>query len=45
IREDHASYIATWLEVLKNDKRAIFTAAAHAHRASAFLLGRADQSI
>ena len=25
-RADHASYIASWLEVLKNDKRAIFTA-------------------
>jgi antirestriction protein ArdC len=28
-RADHASYIASWLEVLKNDKRAIFTAASH----------------
>jgi antirestriction protein ArdC len=28
IREDHAPYIAGWLTVLKNDKRAIFTAAA-----------------
>ncbi|MBV9828294.1 MAG: DUF1738 domain-containing protein [Alphaproteobacteria bacterium] len=36
-RADHASYIATWLEVLKNDKRAIFTAAAHAQRAADFL--------
>ena len=26
-REDHAAYIASWLKVLKNDKRAIFTAA------------------
>ena len=38
-REDHASYIANWLTVLKNDKRAIFTAAAHAERAAAFLHG------
>lgn len=38
-REDHASYIANWLIVLKNDKRAIFTAAAHAERAAAFLHG------
>jgi antirestriction protein ArdC len=38
-REDHAPYIATWLTVLKNDKRAIFTAAAHAERAAAFLQG------
>jgi antirestriction protein ArdC len=36
-REDHAAYIASWLTVLKNDKRAIFTAAAHAQRAADFL--------
>jgi antirestriction protein ArdC len=34
-REDHAAYLQTWLTVLKNDKRAIFTAAAHAERAAA----------
>ncbi|MGE0278477.1 MAG: ArdC family protein [Nitrospiraceae bacterium] len=38
-REDHASYIAHWLTVLKNDKRAIFRAAAHAQRAADFLHG------
>ena len=38
-RADHASYIASWLKVLKNDKRAIFTAAAHAERACGFLHG------
>lgn len=32
-REDHAAYIASWLVTLKNDKRAIFTAASHAQRA------------
>jgi len=32
-REENAAYIATWLEVLKNDNRAIFAAAAHAQRA------------
>ena len=36
-REDHASYIANWLAVLKNDNRAIFTAASHAQRAADFL--------
>ena len=36
-REDHASYIASWLKVLKNDNRAVFTAAAHAQRALDFL--------
>ena len=39
-REDHASYIANWLQVLKNDTRAIFTAASHAQRAADFLLAR-----
>ncbi|MCZ7641539.1 MAG: zincin-like metallopeptidase domain-containing protein [Pseudorhodoplanes sp.] len=38
-REDHAAYIASWLKVLKDDKRAIFTAAAHAQRAADFLHG------
>ena len=38
-REDHAAYISNWLTVLKNDKRAIFTAAAHAERAAGFLHG------
>ncbi len=37
IREDHASYIASWLKVLKDDKRAIFTASGHAQRAATFL--------
>ena len=36
-REDHAAYIGHWLTVLKNDKRAIFRAAAHAQRAADFL--------
>lgn len=33
VRADHAAYIGSWLQVLKQDKRAIFTAAAHAQRA------------
>ncbi|PQO21995.1 antirestriction protein [Rhodobacteraceae bacterium WD3A24] len=37
VRDDHAAYIASWLKALKNDKRAIFTAAAHAQRAADFL--------
>lgn len=36
---DHAAYIASWLKVLKDDKRAIFTAASHAQRAADFLHG------
>lgn len=43
-REDHASYIENWLRVLKNDKRAIFTAASYAERAAAFLHGLQPQS-
>jgi len=38
-RADHAAYIASWLKVLKGDKRAIFTAASHAQRATDFLNG------
>ena len=37
-RPDHAAYIASWLKVLKEDKRAIFSAAAHAQRAVDFML-------
>lgn len=42
VRDDHAAYIGSWLKVLKNDKRAIFTAAAHAQRAADFLHGLQD---
>lgn len=38
-REDHTAYIETWLQVLQNDKRFIFAAAAHAQRAADFLHG------
>jgi len=37
IRDDHASYIASWLHALKNDKKLIFAAAAHASRALTYL--------
>ena len=36
-RPDHASYLGSWLKVLGDDKRAIFSAAAHAQRAVGFL--------
>jgi antirestriction protein ArdC len=39
IREDHAAYLGHWLSVLKEDKRAIFSAAAHAQRAADYLKG------
>lgn len=36
-RLDHARYLASWLKVLRQDKRAIFTAASKASQAAAFL--------
>jgi antirestriction protein ArdC len=36
-RADHASYVANWLKVLKDDKRTIFSAASHAQRAADYL--------
>ena len=41
-REDHACYIKNWLAVLKNDKKAIFTAAAKASQAATWLLAHED---
>ena len=38
-RDDHAAYIGSWLKVLRDDKRAIFSAAAHAQRAADYLHG------
>jgi antirestriction protein ArdC len=37
VRDDHAAYIASWLKVLKHDKRAVFAAAAYAQRAADYL--------
>jgi antirestriction protein ArdC len=39
VRADHAAYIASWLTVLKNDKRTIFGAAAYAQKAVDYLRG------
>ena len=44
VRDDHACYIANWLQVLKNDKRAIFSAAAHAQKAVDYLHGLNSKS-
>lgn len=38
-RADHAQYIANWLQVLRDDRKAIFTAASKASQAVAFLHG------
>lgn len=43
VREDHASYIDSWLKVLKDDKRAVFSAASHASKAVDFLHGLQPQ--
>ncbi|MFC1759256.1 ArdC family protein [Planctomycetota bacterium] len=37
VDRDHAAYISSWLTVLKNDKRAIFSAASLASKAVTFL--------
>ena len=39
-RLEHASYIDSWLDALKRDKRLIFTAAGAAQKASDFVLGK-----
>ena len=37
VREDHTAYLACWLDVMKADSRAIFTAASQAQRAADYL--------
>jgi antirestriction protein ArdC len=37
VRADHAQYLAQWIELLKDDSRAIFAAAAKASEAAAYL--------
>jgi len=44
IREDHAPYLAGWLKKLREDKRAIFTAATKATEALAYLDGFQPQA-
>lgn len=39
VRDDHAAYLASWLTVLKQDKRAIFAAGSQAQRAADYLHG------
>jgi len=38
-RPNHAAYLGSWLEVMKSDKRAIFTAASKATQATNYLFG------
>jgi antirestriction protein ArdC len=44
-RKDHAPYINSWLKALKNDKRAIFTAAAKAQEAVDWLNKKASPEV
>jgi len=45
VRKDHAAYIQSWLQALKDDKRLIFAAAAHAQRAVDYLHGLQPKQI
>jgi antirestriction protein ArdC len=44
-RQDHAAYIASWLKVLRSDKRAIFTAASRAQKAADWLSKRSGRMV
>ena len=37
VREDHVAYLEHWIAILKEDRRALFSAAAHASRALEYL--------
>ena len=41
-RADHAHYLAHWVRVLRSDRKAIFTAAAAANKAAAFIKGHGE---
>jgi len=43
-RPDHAAYVASWLKVLRRDKRAIFTAAAKAQAAADWMHTRQGEA-
>ena len=43
-RQDHANYLASWIKVLRGDKRAIFTAASKAEKACQWLHDAAGSS-
>jgi antirestriction protein ArdC len=44
-RPDHAKYVQNWLQVLRNDKRAIFTAAAKAQQAADWLTVASEKTM
>lgn len=41
----HEGYIASWLKVLRDDKRAIFKASTRAKEATEYLMGQADATV
>jgi antirestriction protein ArdC len=43
VRDDHASYIASWIEVLSSDKRCVVQAASYAQKAVDYLHGLQPQ--
>ena len=43
-RPDHAQYLASWLRVLKADKRAIFTAASRAQQAADYMIRASERT-
>lgn len=38
-RADHANYVASWLKILKGDRKALVTAASRAADAADYLMG------
>jgi antirestriction protein ArdC len=44
-RADHAQYIASWLKVLRADKKAIFTAASKAQQAADFMVSQSQRPV
>jgi antirestriction protein ArdC len=44
-RPDHAAYVASWLRVLKDDPRAIFTAASKAQAAATWMHAQQPQPV
>jgi len=43
-RADHATYLASWLKVLKKDKKAIVTAASQAERAAKLIMAASGEA-
>ena len=44
-RADHANYLASWVQVLKSNPKALFQAASLAEKASAFVLDAHDRTL